>query len=335
MKMHSLTALTLAAITGLGAVVIVPTLADDQSPRRRSAMMGDDAGDALQAEETKIAARRDRIKDELAALDREELDPDDWARAWAGGYYAGDGLGTNVSIHLAPKSGISFLNYGCLGLYGGDHGEIVGVEPDGLRLRLVFGSAHNSFLSERIYFVRWGEDRYLVPDWLMMEVVNNYNRGGWYREDMFGIPRLVPDGEHPRRYNAESGQREGKPRLPDEFMPMLLDEPLALGVTHVSDIDVTEAEEHRKCETCTVTFDRGTEAGIHAGMEFDFGSSRGRHVYGSYRITFADTGMSTAEFTVRSYAKAPSCLPSPGETVWTRDDGAPTPEDYGPSNVGD
>jgi hypothetical protein len=57
------------------------------------------------------------------------------AHPWAGRYYYGDGLGVNVALSLAPKSGFAFTWNGCLGLYDLNYGDVV--EVDG-RIRLVF-----------------------------------------------------------------------------------------------------------------------------------------------------------------------------------------------------
>jgi len=191
-------------------VLLVPASAFGQQPPAKAPqepppIMADrkDTGELLRLEEPKIQARIKRIDAEVAALDRAALKDTDWAKEWAGEYYEGDGLGTNVDIHLAPQAGIGFLNYGCLGLYGGDQGDIVEALPDGLRLKLVLGKQHGSFLSERVYFVKWGDERFLVPDWALMRMVNNYNEGSFARSSMYGIPRL--------RRGASRGTVRAKP----------------------------------------------------------------------------------------------------------------------------
>src|SRR5262245_43325767 len=44
--------------------------------------------------------------------------------AWAGKYYAGDGMGENVSLALAPRAGFVFEWHGCLGLYDRNFGAV-------------------------------------------------------------------------------------------------------------------------------------------------------------------------------------------------------------------
>jgi hypothetical protein len=72
------------------------------------------------------------------------------AHAWAGKYHYGDGLGVNVDLSLAPKSGFVFTWHGCLGLYDLNYGGVE--EADGrIRHKAVHGqpnipSAYSSYL---------------------------------------------------------------------------------------------------------------------------------------------------------------------------------------------
>lgn len=232
---------------------------------RRSAIMADALGEQLRDEEPGIKDRIESICAELATLDRAALKDSEWAKEWAGTYYEGDGLGENVSIYLAPKAGIAFLDYGCMGLYGGDHGEIVEALPDGLRLKLVFGDAHDSFLSDRIYFVKWGPRRYLVPDHLMLEFVNNYNQGGYSRSVMFGIPRLRQPGDPVRSFESENPP--GQPELPPQFARYLTSKSIALKVSKVSDPASAGVTGDVRCRSCQIEFDGGSDQGVFVGME--------------------------------------------------------------------
>ena len=83
-----------------------------------------------------VEARRKEIEKELKALDRTKLKADDWAKEWAGTYSTGDGLGMNVRIAVAPKSGITYTWHGCQGLYDANHGEIVEATKDCLTVRV-------------------------------------------------------------------------------------------------------------------------------------------------------------------------------------------------------
>ncbi len=287
-------------------------------PAFRSAMMGPGMESVLRAEEPKIKERVERIDTELRLLDRASLRDTDWAKEWAGTYYEGDGLGENVTITLAPKAGVAFLNYGCLGLYGGDHGDVLEALPDGLRLKLVFGNARNSFLSERIYFVKWGAERFLVPDWLMLQMVNNYNQEGFTRSSMFGIPRLLRDGA-PRRMWDEAP--DGRPELPPQFAKLLLTSPVSLKVSKVS-ADTRRGGRIGKISVRAVHFDAGSDKGIFTGMEFGYPKGS-LGVTGTVRITGVTPTSSIGEFTAFFNDEQVPPIPTVGETISSSDEPAP------------
>jgi hypothetical protein len=81
------------------------------------------AGDSEQAKHSAIAdsaanSKRQSILEEIRKLQDHE---------WAGEYYTGDGLGANISLAIAPKSGYVFEWDGCMGLYD-KQGLRVGME---------------------------------------------------------------------------------------------------------------------------------------------------------------------------------------------------------------
>lgn len=308
----------------LASVALAQTPAAQPNPAQRSAIMIDDLQEKLAKEEPAIKARQSRIDAELATLDRATLKESDWAKEWAGVYYTGDGLGVNLSIHIAPTAGISFLNYGCLGLYSGDHGDVVEALPDGLILKLLFGSAQNSFLSERMYFVRWGREHFLVPDRQLIQFVNNYNEGGHARACMFGIPRLMREGEKRRLFGVE-GQLAGRPQLPTEFMKMLLDKPVTLKVVQVSAVQTREVTTGVACQSCLLEFGGGTNQGVFVGMTFDYPSEAGPGS-GSVLITRADATTCTGEFTAYTNPREVAKQPVAGESVRTGKDALPLAE---------
>lgn len=285
---------------------------------RRSALMADALGERLRDEEPRIKVRIGEICAELDQLDRAAPKEAGWAKEWAGAYYEGDGLGTNVSIYLAPRAGIAFLNYGCMGLYGGDHGEIVEALPDGLCLKLVFGDAHKSFLSDRIYFVKWGPRRYLVPDHLLLRFVNNYNQGGYSRREMYGIPRLRRDGDQDDPVYYE--EPPGRPELPAPFAGLLSSGPIALKVTRVFDLESKGVTGDVQARRCQLEFERGSDHGVFVGMECDYPKGFSG-VAGTITITAVTPTTSTGQYRVY-YAgdDANIKLPTVGETILTTDD---------------
>lgn len=82
---------------------------------------------------------------------------------WAGEYYAGDGLGSNVDLAFAPRSGFTIERSGCLGTYDQNHGS-VSITDD--RVRLEFAAPLlRDFppFPRELVTVKLGDRRYLVP----------------------------------------------------------------------------------------------------------------------------------------------------------------------------
>jgi len=158
--------------------------------------------DNLQKARPEIEAREIRITEEIKKLPKSELPENHWAKEWAGDYYVGDILGMNVSIMLAPKAGITYTWHGSVGLYDGNYGDIKEVidfnndgHPDGLKINwALHPTTGYDFDSENYYFIKWVEPnrprirRYLVPEEQMMEMVNDYNKGGFARDAMYSAP---------------------------------------------------------------------------------------------------------------------------------------------------
>lgn len=313
---HILITLALAVCTSLIArAEPAAAPASKPDPACRSAMMIDSLREKLAAEEPRIKEQMNRIDAELKALDRATLNNTDWAKEWAGEYYEGDSLGTNVTIRLAPKAGIAFLNYGCLGLYGGDHGEIVQSLPDGLQLKLTFGDDHNSYLSERIHFVRWGDERFLVPAWLLPEFVNNYNRGGYARSAMYRIPRLIRNGQYHRWFSTP----QGLPELPPEYAKLLMSAPVNLKVTAISPLTTRHVTGNVNRASCEIQFEGGSDKGIYIGMTFRYPKDLGLPV-GEILITSITEAASTGRFVAFISGDQKVRLPEVGETISTTDD---------------
>lgn len=284
--------------------------------------MADDMGADLTAEEPRIKDRKELIEIELKHLDRAALKDSDWAKEWAGTYYEGDGLGENVSVYLAPKAGIAFLNYGCLGLYGGDHGEVVEALPDGLRLKLAFGDARNSFLSERIYFVKWADQRFLVPEWLMTRFINDYNQGGYARAAMYGIPRLVTEGQPRHMFGAAGPQ--GRPELPPKFAKMLHTKPVDLTVAKVTEPTSRNVTGQVNARACTIEFQGGSDQGVYVGQEFRYPKAI-TAAAGFIRITAVTATTCAGEFTAFYSGGQSVTVPTAGETISTSDETADMP----------
>lgn len=104
--------------------------------------------------EAEAGKRREAVQAELSTLTN---------HPWAGEYYEGDGLGVNVRLFIAPKSGYVFEWRGCLGLYDRNFGAVT-VANGRLRLSFAYPNKREGFkgIAEQLVPIRWGERAYLV-----------------------------------------------------------------------------------------------------------------------------------------------------------------------------
>ncbi|HTU25421.1 MAG TPA: hypothetical protein VMF30_08495 [Pirellulales bacterium] len=170
---------------------------------------------------------------ELAELDRSTLADDDWAKEWAGIYFVGAPLATCRTISLAPKAGVAFTTSGCTGSGQCNHGEVAETFPGGIVVRWAkpLGNGPHDYLSEKLYFIRWGEQRFVVPERQLKRMVVYYNAGGSDREQMWQIPARVPDTGPDRSLNHSAPP--GRPQLPAEFAALIFERPIHLTLTSV------------------------------------------------------------------------------------------------------
>ena len=100
----------------------------------------------------RVQQLRKKIHEELSNLEADH---------WAGRYYFGDGLGVNVSLDIAPKTGFVFEWHGCLGLYDRNYGKVQ--EKDGeIHLAFELENKQEGFqgISPAFLPIRWGNRRY-------------------------------------------------------------------------------------------------------------------------------------------------------------------------------
>ena len=174
---------------------------------------------------------------------------------WAGSYYQGDGLGENATLLLSPTRVYWFENHGCMGLYARDHG--LAQETDGV-IRFP-GADSYELKGKSFHVVPWGERVYLIADDEFIGFINDVNRG-WE-------PRYRPHGFRFLRDSKKLLLASGKPGVPEEYKPYLLD--------HVVDADVVaagvsgplSANEWDKNRLSTeVTIGVGRKSGLLPGM---------------------------------------------------------------------
>lgn len=268
-----------------------------------------------------VLDREALIDAELKALDRAKLTDKDWAKEWAGTYSCGDGLGMNATIMIAPKAGLSYTWYGCLGLYDKNHGPITKADAEGIEVDLKLatdGPETMSYLSPKLYFVKWGDRRYLVPESKMLTLVNNYNEGGYARSGMFSIPRKREEGDPWRRFEDAP---PGRPQLPSAYDKLLRDKPIALTVTKVT----TEPDAHVTGDVwasrSTIEFKGGSDAGVYVGLECWVGPLRSR---GKVEIQKVDAGSCTGVLTAFG-DKGSFTAPKVGDVVLTGEEAVDEP----------
>lgn len=95
----------------------------------------------------------------VRAIDAEIATPS--APAWAGRYHMGDGLGVNVTLYVAPGSGVAVTNSTDAEGFFVETGSVA-AHSDG-SLHFAFDRPHAAPLSESdVMPVRWGGRRYLI-----------------------------------------------------------------------------------------------------------------------------------------------------------------------------
>ena len=215
-------------------------------------------------QQEELRSRYTQIRDEIAAIKAGKIEPGaDWAEEWAGQYYCGDGTGMNVRIAIAPRGGMTYAWTGCLGLYEFNYGQIVEATRDSIlvRLELPIDPEGFLFISERLYFVRWGEHRFLVPKRSMLELIGWLNAG----DDFFPCLDLPYAGE-PHRLRAAP---PGLPEIPDEFRPLVFTAPLEISLTSARLTDLQAIGARTRCWKFDVVLDKGRLDGIHENIRIE------------------------------------------------------------------
>jgi hypothetical protein len=179
---------------------------------------------------------------------------------WAGEYYAGDGLGVNMSLDLAPKSGFVFEWHGDVGLYDRNYGSVDWTN-NRLHLIFTFENKRQGFegIAPDLIPVPWGDRRYLVP-----------------ADDVVGFCNRVIDGSEPRydihglyllRMGDEKKPVAGLPKVPNEFQVYLVSKPIEAEVISVGAYKTRPSVADWKFKDTPVVLNAGTSKGLQPGME--------------------------------------------------------------------
>jgi len=200
---------------------------------------------------------------------------------WAGRYYYGDGLGVNVHLSLAPKSGFEFTWYGCLGLYDLNYGSVV--EKEGV-LHLIFthSNERKSFqgIAPELVPLVWGDRHYLIPADRFVDFANAVN-AGFETHNSVSRRFLLREGD-------ELKEVEGAPKLPSQYSGYLLEKPIKAEITSIKGSLIEDS-----ARITTVLLNVGRSQRVKEGMEFHLYSPS--TLYVSARVTKVEADSSEAK----------------------------------------
>ena len=180
---------------------------------------------------------------------------------WAGEYFAGDGLGVNPSIVIAPKAGFVFEWHGCMGLYDRNYGSVTWTN-NCIRLNFTFANNRKGFQGTAQEFipVRWGKRRYLIPNDDIIGFCNNVNEGQEPRESIRGFYLL--------RRGDEQIDVAGFPEVPTNYHAFLLTEPIHAEILSVGKFSTRPSVCDWKFKDTPVILNVGSNHLVRVGMEF-------------------------------------------------------------------
>lgn len=214
------------------------------------------AADLEQAKYSASAERTAKIRRQAILAEIKKLAD----HKWAGEYYAGDGLGVNTSVLIAPHSGYVFEWHGCLGLYDRNYGTASWTN-DRIYLSFTFENERKGFqgIAPEFTPVSWGFRRYLIPTDDLVGFCNDINEG---RE-----PRNRSHGSYLLRRGDEKKPVTGSPKVPAEYKQYLLAKPIEATIIAVGPYTTRPSVVDWKFKDTPVTIDAGKQQGLRVGME--------------------------------------------------------------------
>lgn len=176
---------------------------------------------------------------------------------WAGDYYFGDGLGENVSLSLAPRSGVTATWQGCLGTYAANKGSVIPQADGSLLFQFEQPNDQRGFgFADHVVPVAWGERVYLIPEKELPAFASAVNLGDEPREDTPGLFLMRMGDEHRKVH--------GKPALPPAQQSLIREVPLEVGVVSANRLHDNHADQF-ECRY-RLELDHGANDGLAAGM---------------------------------------------------------------------
>ncbi|QDT03870.1 hypothetical protein K227x_22550 [Rubripirellula lacrimiformis] len=205
------------------------------------------ADDAGEAAATKVAERIADAKAEIASL------PD---HPWAGEYCAGDGLGMNLRLWVAPRVGAAFQWHGCLGLYEQNFGTI---ESNGRYLSIDWRIEYDDpYVTDTRYIVTpFRNSIFLVP-------AQDVHRFCLAARGVSPMPMMVLSSQSAR--NQPTLQR---PELPAEYQKYLDLDPIQAKVLSVNEPERKKLTDKLDLITQTVILDAGKDKRLFVGMRLE------------------------------------------------------------------
>lgn len=248
--------------------------------------------------------RRAKIDRELEAIKADPPASPAWAKEWAGVYVPSDsgGFGSRV-MALAPVAGLAYIDRTDVGISDLNHGDIVGEVDGGVRVQLAIDPAiaHNPAVSETIYFVRWGERRYLVPECRMEAFCRSYNAAAGFTSD--AIERFPLHADDHRKPEG------GIPAVPEQYAARILKGPVEASI-----VSVENARVDRAIASGSAVLSKGSASGLYPGMKVWYRDDTVR----SLLIESVTEHTATASFSFEGTPLGPAEPPKPGQGVSTR-----------------
>lgn len=219
--------------------------------------------------------------------------------AWAGDYYFGDGLGENVSLSLAPVSGVAATWLGCLGTYTANKGKVIPQADGSLLLQYEQPNDQRSFgFADHLVPVAWGERMYMISEKELPAFASAVNLGD--------EPRKIAQGLFLMRKGDERRKAYGMPILPPAQQSLIREVPLEVGVVSANRLHDNHTDQF-ECRY-RLELDHGANDGLAAGMDLlATGDSAGN------RVTLEQTTPTRAVGTISLFGDectAPDLLPS-------------------------
>jgi hypothetical protein len=281
------------AITGAG-------ISSDQD--REAARMAWTARNT-EASRSEWQRRHGRILTEIAHL-REH--------PWAGSYNRGqDRLGTQEHLVMAPSGGFALeqrSGCGSSGFYDRDFGAVDMTSEGILQFKTEISGGDSGFyhIKKKLVTVEWSGRRYLVPHDEIIDFCGQINGG---RE-----PRDTQHGSFYLRGGDEHRKAEGRPSIPEEFEPYLLESPITADVVAVNEFEIVRNTDGVRVSVSTVGLSAGREQGVLPGMRLFLvlDESRRCGTFGVAAVKNVDENQSVAEVRLLAFeGYFDSCDPSP------------------------